>query len=84
MTESPLERAERVFATDNLPTGEREEPIAPSRLISEKEARKKGDAASGRRVPMTKQSISVHSVLNEAYDYGAAISRGLRLEFDHR
>jgi 2-iminobutanoate/2-iminopropanoate deaminase len=84
MTESLFERAQQIFATDNLSDGEREELTALERLISPGESQKKEpDSPPSRSSPMAKQAISAHTVLNEAYEYGAAFSRGLRLEFDH-
>ena len=32
--------------------------------------------------PITKRAITNHSVLNEAYDYGSAFSRGMRIDLD--
>ena len=32
--------------------------------------------------PISKRAITNHSVLNEAYDYGSAFSRGMRIDLD--
>jgi 2-iminobutanoate/2-iminopropanoate deaminase len=34
------------------------------------------------KVPVAKRAITNHSVLNEAYDYGSAFSRGMRIDLN--
>jgi enamine deaminase RidA (YjgF/YER057c/UK114 family) len=34
------------------------------------------------KLPVTKRAITNHTVLNEAYDYGSAFSRGMRIDLN--
>ena len=84
MNESLFERVRQIMAGETLTQGEREELMALGHVVSAEVCPPdSGDGQPTGRGTVPRQAITAHSVLNEAYDYGAAFSRGLRLEFDH-
>jgi enamine deaminase RidA (YjgF/YER057c/UK114 family) len=81
MTEQLREMSKEIIDTENLTPGEREELIALGMLSTfgriqppRRNPHQKGFA------PLEKSAITEHTVLNEAYEYGSAFSRGLRVE----
>ena len=84
MTESLFERVKQILAVENLTEGEREELMALSHLVgADGRPPNSVDSERPEHKSLQKRAISAHSVLNEAHEYGAAFSRGLRLELDH-
>ncbi len=85
MTDSLLERVQQIIHPPQLSAGEEEELVALDRLLASETANSatgfvnRATAADS----LAKHAITAQSVLNEAYEYGAAFSRGLRLEFEH-
>ena len=81
MSERVTERTMELIDIANLADAEREELVALGMLST------LGKLQSPPRVPhregyssIGREAITNHAVLNEAYDYGSAFSRGLRLE----
>jgi 2-iminobutanoate/2-iminopropanoate deaminase len=86
MAENLLEHVQKILATEQLSAGESNELVALERLLSSETARTESPEASMSASALRsieKHAVTAHSVLNEAYEYGAAFSRGLRLEFEH-
>ncbi len=81
MTEDVTERTRELLDTTSLSQGEREELIALGMLstLGEIQPAPFEPQREGNELLAT-TAITAHSVLNEAYDYGSAFSRGLRLE----
>ena len=84
MTDNVTERTRELLDTATLSQGEREELIALGVLspLGEIQPSPFARKPAGQRL-VTTAAITAHSVLNEAYDYGSAFSRGLRLELGH-
>jgi enamine deaminase RidA (YjgF/YER057c/UK114 family) len=84
MTDNVTERTRELLNTATLSQGEREELIALGVLSQLGEIQPSPYAReSDGKEPVRTAAITAHSVLNEAYDYGSAFSRGLRLELGH-
>ena len=84
MTDNVTERTRELLDTATLSQGERDELIALGVLspLGEIQPSPFVPEPAGEE-PVTTAAITAHSVLNEAYDYGSAFSRGLRLELGH-
>jgi len=81
MTDNVTDRTRELLDTKTLSRGEREELIALGMLSTMGEIQPppfEPQQEGSERIRAT--AITAHSVLNEAYDYGSAFSRGLRLE----
>ncbi len=84
MMENVTERTRELLDIKNLSQGEREELIAMGMLSTLGEIQPPLEPQREGHEPLRTTAITAHSVLNEAYDYGSAFSRGLRLELgDH-
>lgn len=84
MTNNVTERTRELLDTKNLSQGEREELIALGLISPLGEIQPSPYAPNqGSRESIATTAITAHSVLNEAYNYGSAFSRGLRLELGH-
>lgn len=81
MVEQVKDRMKELIPSDNLSQGERDELIALGVLstLGQFQAPPSVPRSPGFE-PIEKSAMTAHSVLNEAYDYGSAFSRGLRLE----
>lgn len=85
MTDSLLERVQKIIHRPQLSAGEEEELVALDRFLASETANSATGFVSRALASdsLTKHAITAQSVLNEASEYGAAFSRGLRLEFEH-
>ena len=84
MAEQTRDKVDELFSTENLSQGERQELIAMGMLSTAGKFQSPVGTAYGEGLSsVSKRAITNHSVLNEAYDYGSAFSRGLRLDFDN-
>jgi enamine deaminase RidA (YjgF/YER057c/UK114 family) len=81
MTEQVSEGFRELIEIEKLSQGEREELIALGALstLGEFQPPSFTPYRDGHE-SVTPEAITAHSVLNEAYDYGSAFSRGLRLD----
>lgn len=83
MKDSLVEHIERIFSSEGLSTEEREELAALAPLVqTPPTATDDPPAAAAPAISPLLTAIRAPSVLNEAPRYGAAFSRGVRLEFE--
>jgi len=84
MTKNVTERTRELLDTKTLSNGERDELKALGLLSPLGEIQPPPEVWGRGRNSLNMTAITNHSVLNEAYEYGSAFSRGLRLELgDH-
>lgn len=81
MSQGLAQRMKELIELASLSEGEREELTALGLLSREGKLQEPPQKLLGREAEaVQRRAITDHSVLNEAYDYGAAFSRGLRVE----